>query len=264
MQEMQIYSNKEYCWNPDDFTDAGKFLSTSHEKILKEYVNEKFKKNGTNMDVRATAIVKRMVESMSSVYKEEIKREHLGTVEPKDLDTVNSVLIMCEIYKNLCGTALIWMYNDEEQVYSIEKQGGNITKENTGVVKLKAVPAYKFSVELDGSVVKSVYVRYKEVYNQNNVQAWTWLKYSGGSVYESTRLYFQEPIPWTAVGYYDSMPFMLVQSESEDIAAVMTPFLTGEKSFVGGLALNRLSMAIGILRLLVATGANADDVAYMS
>lgn len=258
------YTGKAWVWNPDDFCDARKFFQTKHEELLKDYIDSKFSKNSGKMDVQATAIVKRMISSMSNVYKEDIKREFNGTVDPKVVNMVNSSLGYAEQYKNLGGTALLWLYNDEETIYKIEEQGSDVTSENKGVKKLKALDASSFTVELDGAVVKSVYIRHKEVYNENDVQAWMWLKYTNGTIYEATGVTFETVGTWKPVSIYSDLPFILVQNSSEGVAATVTPFVTVEKSFAGGLALNRLSMAIAILRLLVATGASADDVKYLS
>jgi len=233
---------QDYAWNPDDFLEAYSFYRTKHEQLLTDYVAEKFQKNSTKMNVRATAITKRIVQSMSSVYKENIKREFKSVVDEKLIDNANLALHDAEELKNLTGTALMWYYDS----------------------KIKALGGQDFTLKMDGSEVITVFVRYKDVYNDNGQQAYQWLKYENNVISIGTGLTFTSIENWTLEGSYDQLPFLLVNSELETVEPIVSPFIAIEKDFAGGLALNRLSMAISILRLLIAVGGDQETVNYLS
>lgn len=233
---------RQYLWDPHVYEEAFAFYKAKHSMYLEDHLKNLFTRNYGKMKVRPTAITKRLIESMSSVYKSTVNREFSGDIKPRDIAYIKKCLVKFEQHLNTFGVACIYS-----------------SLNNNSQLQLKVIPASRFTVtlDIDGNITSVLLRQSDEV----------WLKWIDGKIYrlesEKAPLSDSDGIG-SQVGVYDNLPFF-IRFEDEDYPSTsLTPFIAIEKDIVAYKSLNRMSAAIAILKLLVAPSATDDDVAHIS
>lgn len=245
-----LTANLLTVWNPDSFIDNYQFFKGRHAKKLQQYINEVYTENSVKMRKRTTYITKRNIMSAANVYKYGVTREF---EDDKDVDEeieelVTLALMDANRFDLLDSITALW--------YSLDDDERPL---------LQALPAWKFTVEFgDGNDVKAFYVRIKQVLvEEQDVQhsEWLWYKYENNTVWAAQAQHFSQLTGWVDLKKgWSVMPFLLLHKPSDDIDPELSPLVETEMDFVAGMSLTRMSALVSQMQLLVAMGANREDV----
>jgi len=236
-----------FLWNPEDMQEAYSFYRKKHTKYLQEFINRIFTKNSYKMRIRSLAVTKRLIESMSNVYKSSVKREFKGDISDSVASSVKNCLVKTEELLNLFSVSAIYSYLDKDNK-----------------LKIKAMPAHRFSVVMEGENVKELIIKVTEKRDSNNERIGVWNWYKEGNIYQSESKRFEELAIGKPIGVYKEIPLFIIFSDPDEPEARISEFVEIEKDMVANLSLNRLSSAIALLKLLVAPNATDEDVNYIS